>query len=142
MDTWGWLALGNKRDGDHEQVDALFGQLHDEGVPRHTSDYVIDELLSLLFRRVDHEGATRFVEGILESAHGGHLKIHRVTAERFREAWVLRKRYQDKPLISFTGLTSFVLIQELKLPRVLTDDDHFEHVDLDVEVVPGAISRQ
>ncbi len=91
-------------------MEALFGQLHDEGVPRHTSDYVLDELLSLLFRRVDHEGATRFVEGILESAHRGHLKIHRVTAERFREAWVLRKRYQDKPLISFTDLTSFVLI--------------------------------
>ena len=53
-----------------------------------------------------------------------------LTPERFSAAWRLRLRYHDKPRISFTDLTSFVVMRELRLQRVLTGDAHFEQVGL------------
>lgn len=114
----------------------LFERFRDDRVLRHTSDYVLDELATLLFRRVPHEDAITFMEALFEAADGGDLQIHRVTSERFRQAWTRRKRFDDKSEISFTDLTSMVLLEEHDLPVVVTDDEHFTHVDLDARVLP------
>ncbi|MCP5117171.1 MAG: hypothetical protein GY953_40620 [bacterium] len=53
-----------------------------------------------------------------------------MTPERFRLAWRLRLRYQDKPRFSLTDLTSSVVIREVGLRHVLTGDSHFEHIGL------------
>ena len=42
----------------------------------------------------------------------------------------LRRKYDDKPDISFTDLTSMVVMQEFDLRDVLTGDAHFEHVGM------------
>ena len=55
------------------------------------------------------------MEGLLASAAGGYL-IERITRARFARAWQLRLRYDDKPRISFTDLTSFVVMQETQVP--------------------------
>jgi len=49
---------------------------------------------------------------------------------------LLRKKYQDKPDISFTDFTSFVIMQELAINRVFTGDAHFEKVNLGFEILP------
>ena len=49
---------------------------------------------------------------------------------RFTEALELRWRYDDKPDISFTDLTSMAVMQELGITDVLTGDAHFEHIGL------------
>jgi predicted nucleic acid-binding protein len=66
----------------------------------------------------------------------GRLAIERVTSERFTAAWELRKRFQDKPKISFTDLTSMVIMQDRNIKKVLTDDDHFTHVGMGLQKVP------
>lgn len=40
----------------------------------------------------------------------------------------LRHRYQDKPSISFTDLSSMVVMQELDIEWIRTEDNHFTHV--------------
>jgi preprotein translocase subunit Sec63 len=52
------------------------------------------------------------VEGIFKAAERSHLTIERVTSERFAAAWKLRQRFQDKPKISFTDLTSMIIMRE------------------------------
>ena len=47
------------------------------------------------------------------------MDIAHVTPERFSRAWLLRLRYRDQPRISFTDLTSFVVMRELDLRRRL-----------------------
>lgn len=130
------MALGNARDDDHEPIEELFGRYREQNIPRHTTDYVLDELCTLLFRRVKHEAAVTFMEGLFDAAETGRLRVHRITSERFQAAWRLRKRFDDKNEISFTDLTSMVVIEGLDLPAVLTDDEHFAHVHLDTRILP------
>lgn len=93
-------------------------------------------MITLLFRREAFEEAVRFVEGIFQAAEEGRLTVERVTSERFASAWRIRKRFQDKPKISFTDLTSMVIMRERKIKKVLTEDEHFLKVGLGFQKVP------
>lgn len=64
------------------------------------------------------------------------VAFERVTPERFERAWKLRVRYRDKTKISFTDLTSFVVMQELRIRHVLTADAHFAKVHLGFHILP------
>jgi predicted nucleic acid-binding protein len=136
VDTWGWLALGHQRDQAHAQVKQLFKEIRTYQVPLYTSDYVLDELMTLLFKRESYSEAVSFMEGILAAQVQGALQIEWVSPERFEKAWEMRKRLQDKPQISFTDLSSMVIMTELKISSVLTDDRHFLQVGLGFELLP------
>jgi uncharacterized protein len=130
VDTWGWLALGHRRDQCHLQVLELFQNLRSGKILIHTSDYVLDEVITLLFKREIFQEAVNFVEGIYAAAKLEQVIIHPITPEIFQKTWHLRLKYQDKPLISFTDLTSMVVMQEQEIQSVLTMDDHFIQVGL------------
>jgi len=136
IDTWGWLVLGHRRDPRHQEVKAFYQHLQEEGARLYTTDYVLDEVTTLLFRRESFEEAVSFMEGIFQASQEGRLTIERVTSERFTAAWELRKRFQDKPKISFTDLTSMAIMQDRNIKKVLTDDDHFTYVGMDLQKVP------
>jgi predicted nucleic acid-binding protein len=59
-----------------------------------------------------------------------------VSAAQFEQAWVLRQRYHDKPDISFTDLTSMVVMQDLGITDVFTGDAHFQQVNLGFRLFP------
>lgn len=139
VDTWGWLALGHQRDQAHAQVRQLFREIRTHQVPLYTSDYVLDELMTLLFKRESYSEAVSFMEGILAAQVQGALQIEWVSPERFEKAWEMRKRLQDKPQISFTDLSSIVIMTELKINSVLTDDRHFLQVGLGFELLPEKV---
>ena len=136
MDTWGWLALGYRREPRHEEIKAFYQHLREEGARLYTTDYVLDEVMTLLFRRESFAEAVDFMEGIFQASQEDISFIERVTSERFTAAWELRKRFQDKPKISFTDLTSMVVMRDRNIKKVLTDDDHFTHVGMDLQKVP------
>jgi predicted nucleic acid-binding protein len=136
VDTWAWVAHGHRKDSRHKEVAQLFGKLRRKKSPLYTSDYVLSETLNLLFRRELFAEAVRFAEGLFEDAGRGSLVIERVTPARFAEAWRLRLRFRDKPDISFTDLTSMVIMEELGLVQVFTDDAHFTHVGMGFHKLP------
>ncbi len=136
VDTWAWLVLANDRDPLFQSVSRIrAGAVGQEGTWV-TTDYVLDETMTRLFTMTPFAKARRFTEGIFEASGQGLLDIEHVTPERFSNAWLLRLRYRDKPRISFTDLTSFVVMRELGLRRVLTGDAHFEQVGLGFVRVP------
>lgn len=51
IDTWGWVVIHNKREPRHAEVDALYRKCRFNGSSIHTTDYVLDETFTLLFRR-------------------------------------------------------------------------------------------
>ena len=102
-----------------------------------TTNYVLDETMTLFFRHRPFGEARQFMEGLWSAAEQGYLVVQRVTTERFREAWRLRLRYRDKRDISFTDLTSFAVMDELGIADVLTEDQHFEQVNLRLVRRPG-----
>lgn len=141
IDTWGWYALGNIKEPAHESVKAIYKEARRKNAKIYTTDYILDETITLLFRRVPFAKARQFVSGLLQAVFGGFLILERITPERFQRAWELRQKYQDKPDISFTDLTSFAVMQELKISDVLTDDHHFLQVNLGFELLPTSKQR-
>lgn len=136
IDTWGWVALGQRKEPRHEDVTKLYQSLRARHIPTYTSDYVLDEVITLLFRREPFDQAVRFLEAILAAAHQGYLSLVRITPEYFTEAWDLRRRFQDKPRISYTDLTSMVIMRDLRINRVLTEDEHFTQVGMGFLTLP------
>ena len=130
VDTWGWLVLANDRDPAFGRVSHVRADAAGQRGEWVTTDYVLDETMTRLFAVAPFDEARRFSEGIFEASRRGLLDIEHVTPERFSAAWRLRIRYHDKPRISFTDLTSFVVMRELGLHDVLTGDAHFEQVGM------------
>ena len=136
VDTWGWLALADDHEPRHASVRKLLAFLWRRTGIAVTSDYILDEAFTLVFRRLAFAKARRFVSTLDEGEREGSLQIERIGSERFAQAKALRMRWRDKPLISFTDLTTMILMQELRIIRIVTADDHFRHVGLGFELLP------
>src|SRR5437868_3089000 len=106
LDTWGWIAIANRKEPRHDEILRFYQESRKRKVQIYTSDYVLGEFITFLFRRETYSQAVQFVEGLLTTAATGLPKIERVDSNRFLATWELRKRYSDKPRISFTDLTS------------------------------------
>jgi predicted nucleic acid-binding protein len=136
VDTWGWVALADRREPRHASVRRLVEALWDTGGSVVTTDYVLDETFTLVFRRLPFARARRFLAAVDEGQRTGHLRIEPIGTSRFARAKELRLRLRDKPLVSFTDLTTMVVMQELRIARIVTADAHFRHVGLGLEPVP------
>lgn len=106
IDTWGWLTLFNKQETRHTEVSGLYRDLRSRRYKVYTSDYVLDETITLLFRRLHFSLAQASLDSIQQAVTTGYLRLERITPERFEKARELRSKFHDKPLISFTDLTS------------------------------------
>lgn len=89
-----------------------------------------------MFNRVNFYGAVQFIEALLSATKMEQLEVQWINEPRFNSAWSLRGKYDDKPDISFTDLTSFVIMKELGIGKVFTGDQHFEKVNLGFEIWP------
>lgn len=136
IDTWGWLVLADRRDPAHRKLRRLYQTFSRQKGLCVTSDYVLDEVITLLFRRAPFLPAKTFSEAIFAAVEAGTLDLESVTTDRFHRAWAFRSRYADKPLISFTDLTSFVIMTDVGITDVLTEDRHFQQVGLGLRCVP------
>lgn len=71
-----------------------------------------------------------------EAIAGNHLELVWITPKRFTDTQKLRLKLQDKPNISFTDLSSMVVMSELGINQILTGDAHFTHVGMGFEISP------
>lgn len=136
VDTWAWLVLANDRDPAFAAVSALRLEVAVRTGAWVTTDYVLDETLTRLFTAAPFPKARRFAEAIFQASDSGLVDVERVTRERYEAAWQLRLRYRDKPRISFTDLTSFVVMKETGLTSVISGDAHFEHAGFGFSRIP------
>lgn len=130
VDTWGWLKMRDRRESRHEEVVSYFQDTLRRNEIVFTTDYVLTETLTLLFKRLPFETAWEGYQRIESARRNDFLEVEWIGDDRFQRAIDLRKRYSDKPDIPFTDLTSMVVMQELDLRDVLTGDDHFAQVGL------------
>ena len=136
IDTWGWIVLGNKREPRHTELTNSYSSWKDQEVTSYTTDYILDETFTLLFRRVPFKEAKHSLDIIDLAIKKGYLRLERITAERFEKAKGLRMKFRDKPRISFTDLTTMVVMTELQITDILTEDDHFTQVGMGFQKMP------
>jgi predicted nucleic acid-binding protein len=136
VDTWGWLTLLDKRESRHQEVVGYYRDFSFQQGLVYTSDYVLDETLTLLFRRLPFTTARESLDRINEAIAERYLTLLRITPEQFDLAIQLRLKFQDKPRISFTDFTSMVLMRDRAIAHILTEDDHFTQVGMAFQKVP------
>jgi len=96
-----------------------------------TTDYVLDETLTLLKARGPADRARRFGARIFDgrAAHLEYLKRQDV-----EQAWIVFSTYRDKDW-SFTDCTSLVVMQRLAITQAISLDQHFHQMP-GIGVVP------
>ena len=136
VDTAGWMACADRADPAHAPCRAARDRALETGHNLITSDFVIDETLTLIRFRLGLDAASAWWDQIERSAR---LRWERVESDRFERARHVFFRYRDKDL-SFTDCTSIVIMRELKLRTVITTDRHFHQMGF--EVLPASRTRR
>src|SRR5438552_13057244 len=132
VDTAGWMACADRADPAHVRCRAARDGALEAGQTLITTDFVIDETLTLIRFRMGLSAADAWWRQIDGSPR---LRWERVESDRFEKARHLFFQHRDKDL-SFTVCTSIALMRELKLTTVITTDRHFQQVGF--EVLPSA----
>jgi predicted nucleic acid-binding protein len=128
VDSSAWYAVYSLRDINHPFSARLIRTVRERTV---TTDYVIDETLTLLRARHENERALVFGKSIIDERIATIVQIGDTD---FSEAWNTFQRFQDKGW-SFTDCTSRVVMQRLGIQRAFSFDDHFRQFGT-VTVVP------
>ena len=130
IDTSAWFSYADLGDPDHVRIVKAFKPYKGRLV---TSNYVLDETITLCRHRLGHRAAVLLGETILDPDLADLIRIE---ARDERAAWDLFASRSDKDY-SFTDCTSLVVMRELGLRRVLTTDRHFAQMGF--EVLPGGV---
>ncbi|MGC2289152.1 MAG: type II toxin-antitoxin system VapC family toxin [Thermoplasmata archaeon] len=122
VDSSAWLAVSDVRDGNHKSALAFNGRLIQGAEGRLlTSDYIMDETLTLLRKRTGADITKRFVSGLEASSS---VQVIWVTTAHYRAALELFLG-QRQTSWSFTDCTSFAIMHELGVRKVFTFDSDF-----------------
>ena len=118
VDTSAWYAVIDKNDRDHAAAVTKI-QILDR--PLVTSNYILDEILTLLKSKLGSSVAVPFGQKLWDQEMSAMLRI---TEEDEERAWRIFRQYDDKAF-SFTDCTSFALMERLDINAVFAFDDHF-----------------
>ena len=136
IDTWGWVELNNKHSLRYQEVKNFYQDFLRQKGRVYTSDYVLDETITLLFKRLPYKIADESLKWIEQAVIAHTVRFERISEQRFNRTIELRRKYRDKPRISFTDLTSMVVMSELGITDVMTEDDHFLQVGMGFNKAP------
>lgn len=128
VDTSAWLALNDRDDQYHKKAVEKSVEIKNQRIELITSEYVIDESVTLIRYRVSHKSAVVFGDSLFSS---NIIRIIDITDGDRYKAWEMFKKYDDKEL-SFTDCTSLVLITNLKLRKVFAFDEHFRQLRIEL----------
>ncbi len=133
VDTAGWMMLADASDPLHQRAVTARDSWLEEGGTFVSTDFVLDETLTLLRFRLGLDAAEAWWQQVEGSTRLVWEWIDPSRAERAR-AWLFRWRDKD---FSFTDCTSFVVMKERRLRVALTSDHHFAQAGFDLVPKPG-----
>ncbi|MBM3833498.1 MAG: type II toxin-antitoxin system VapC family toxin [Verrucomicrobia bacterium] len=121
MDSAGFLALWDARDEHHRASGRLQEELARKRRRFVTSEYVVDETITVLLMRHSHAAAADFLDTVERSEV---LRLEWIGPERCYATAALFRRHADKKW-SFTDCVSFALMRELRIRDAFTTDHRF-----------------
>lgn len=130
VDTAGWMSLADADDPEHGVCRAARDEWLERGGTLVSTDYVLDEMLTLIRFRMGLAAAARWWDQVESSPRIRWEWIDPSRAERARQ-WFFRWKDKD---FSFTDCTSFVVMRELRQRRVLTTDHHFRQAGFEIVI--------
>ena len=135
IDTWGFKAFIDRLEPDHIEVKVLLEDLWENGEEVVTSDYILDETITLISVRLPFDKVKEFIKYVEQAYQEGYIKLLWIQEEYFDDAKKFRLKYNDKPRISFTDFTTMAVMKRRNITRIITKDRHFEEVGMGFEVL-------
>jgi uncharacterized protein len=128
VDTGAWFASVVPWDANHVSAAAW---LRSNTAPLFTTDYVLDETLTLLRVRKENARAETLGRQLFQ---GSLATLYHLSELDLQVAWHVFQKFQDKEW-SFTDCTSKVIMEKLALAQAFSFDQHFQQFGT-VIVVP------
>ena len=128
VDTGGWVALFGANDQNHKTAVPIFEGLKKTRALLYTSDYVIDETLTLTAVRGSHAQSVLAGKALFESAV---VKIVHVAPDYLQGSWEWYQKYKDKRF-SFTDVTTITIMKILGIKKIFGFDREFEKAGVDL----------
>jgi predicted nucleic acid-binding protein len=118
VDTGAWFAAFVPNDPDHVAAERW---LADNREPLITTDYVLDELFTLLKARGEMERMIRLGRSFLE---GQVAQLEWIAPSDVHQAWLAFEQFRDAGW-SFTDCTSRIVMQRMSISTAFAFDEHF-----------------
>lgn len=128
VDTAGWMAMADAKDPVHKPTIAARTEWMEKGGTLVTSNYIVDETLTLIRMRLGIDAASKWWDLVSESPR---CYIEWISPERAQKSLLWFFKWWDQSF-SFTDCTSFVVMRELRLEKVLTTDKHFKTAGFEI----------
>jgi len=125
VDTWAWYALTDAADTDHALAQPANEKWLDDGYTFITTNFVVDEAITLIRYNLHHQAAVQFWTMPLNLIDAGLVELVRIDETLESAAWEIFEKYDDQKF-SFTDCTSFAVMRALDLSHAFTGDRHFE----------------
>jgi len=119
VDTGVWFALLVSKDPNHQRTTGWFDSISEQVI---TSDYVVDETLTLLLMRGERSKAIEFGNLVIV---GSLAILHKVSEDQFIRSWILFQKLSNAGL-SFTDCTSHIVANDLSVRSIASFDHHFQ----------------
>jgi uncharacterized protein len=129
VDTGAWYALVDRKDPDHPAAASFFRH---NGLPLLTTNFIFDETVTLLRKRLGWAIAADFGRRLRESGFTALMTVRREDEER---AWELFLKYNDQDF-SYTDCTSFAIMGAFGIKAAFSFDHHFKTMKYQV-LPPG-----
>jgi uncharacterized protein len=121
VDTGAWAALFVPADPLHDAAREWLRENRDRLI---TSDYVVDEVLTLLKTRFSAQASIRGGQALF----GEHFsQLVYLTSEDIERAWKVFRSHADKRW-SFTDCTSLAVMGRLRISKAFAFDKHFSQM--------------
>ncbi len=128
VDTGAWFARFVPSDRDHAAARAWFER---NTQPLITTDYIVDELLTVFKVRGEYQRALEIGPTLF---HGDVCRLEWVTQADVETAWRVFSTYRDKEW-SYTDCVSRAVMERLGITTAVAFDEHFRQFGT-VTVVP------
>lgn len=129
IDTGAFLARYVERDQYHDAASGHWRTLQNDRRRCFTSNFILDETITLLPRRSTYQFAAERARNLFRSKS---LSILRPDENDEVAALEMFQKYADQS-VSFTDCVSFVLMQKMDIKCAFSFDRHFTIAGFDVE---------
>ena len=131
VDTSAWAALADKGDLNHELA-LLFQDEIAGPCQLLVTDYVLDELYTLLLMNVGYANAVSFKRELDFLRQADILRGVWISEDRADKAWRIFEQFNIDKAWSFTDCASYAVIQEQNIAEVFAFDHHFAQMGFTV----------
>ena len=131
LDTSFLFAYYNADDEDHELALDLIKDMVNNKVDIIISDYIFDELITLLLARTNKSMAIEVCNKLIKEIKSGNIELNYVDNEIFMEALNIFIHFKDKKW-SFTDCTSYAIIKNANITKAVAFDRHFRQFGIEI----------